>query len=166
MNDIHGFLLQGLTTMLLVGVTTLTPRRKRLRNDPSLCDAASVGDRRQLAKLLANGVDPNSADEEGTTALMAAVFAGQVDAARHLLEAGADPDAQDVSGMTALMNAVIASSELELGSTPAIFLEIVQLLLDHGADTNLEDEDGSTALDHAESLDLVDLVELIELSAG
>ena len=161
MISIVEFLPLTLTPGLLVGVV-LSSIRKRLRADPSLCDAASVGDRRQLTKLLAEGVDPNSADEDGTTALMAAAFAGQADALRNLLEAGADPDTQDVSGLTALMNAVIANGELELGEAHPIFLEIVQLLLDHGADPLLEDQDGQTAADHARSYHSDNLSELLE----
>jgi ankyrin repeat protein len=159
--SIFEFLLLGVSPALLAGVL-LSSGKARLRADPSLCDAASVGDRHQLEKLLAKGVDPSSADEDGTTALMAAAFAGQVGAVRNLLEAGADPDIQDVSGMTALMNAVIANGELELGEAHPIFLEIVQLLLDHGADRHLEDQYGLTAADHARSYDADDLSELLE----
>jgi ankyrin repeat protein len=146
---------------LFAGVV-LSRGKGRLRADASLCDAASVGDRRRLRKLLAEGVDPNSADEDGTTALMAAASAGQADAVRSLLEGGADPDIQDVSGMTALMNAVIANGELDLGETHPIFLEIVELLLDHDTDPELEDEDGVTAAEHARSYDADDLSELLE----
>ena len=161
MTGIVEFLLLGLVPGLFVGVLH-SPPKKRLRADPVLCDLASVGDRRKLRALLADGVDPNSGDEDGTTALMAAAFAGQADAVRELLEAGADPNVQDVSGMTALMNCVMANGELELGETHPIFREIAQLLLDCGADTLLEDEDGLTALDHAESYDSGDLVELLQ----
>jgi len=134
----------------------------RLRVDPALCDAASVGDRRSLQRLLANGVSPDSADEDGTTALMAAAFAGQGEVVRDLLMAGADPDAQDVSGMTALMNAIIANAEIELGEAHPVFAEIIEQLLAAGADTDLEDEDGATAADLAESSDLHELVDLLK----
>lgn len=135
---------------------------QRLRIDPRLCDAASVGDRKLLKSLLAQGVSPESSDEDGTTALMAASFAGQPEAVRDLLAAGADPDAQDVSGMTALVNAVIANAEMELGEAHPIFHEIIELLLDAGADRELEDEDGSTAVDYARTSDLHELVDLLE----
>jgi ankyrin repeat protein len=154
------FLLLGLAPGLLAGAV-LSQWKKQLRADPSLCDAASVGDRRKLKRLLTGGVDPNSSDEDGTTALMAAAFAGQSDAVRELLEAGADPNAQDVSGMTALMHCAMANGELELGEIHPIFREIVQLLLGYGADVLLEDEDGLTAMDHAESYDSGDLAELL-----
>lgn len=161
MASIVEFLLWSLGPALLLGVVG-SPPRKRLRSDPALCDAASIGDRRELRRLLLDGVDPNSADEDETTALMAAAFAGQAGAVRELLEAGADPNAQDVSGMTALMNCVLANGELELGEPHPIFREIVQMLLDSGADTLLEDQDGLTARDHAESYDSGDLAELLE----
>jgi ankyrin repeat protein len=161
MADFVEYLLQGLTPALLAGVSTLAVRSPRLEVNTTLWDAASVGDRRRVKKLLAEGVDPNSADEDGTTALMAAVFAGHLEVVQDLLEAGAETDVQDVSGMTALMNGVIAAGELELGETHPIFSEIVQLLLDSGADLDLEDEDGSTALSYAQSLDLFDMVEVL-----
>lgn len=138
-----------------------TARSRRLR-DARLCDAASIGDRKRLKSLLAEGVSPDSSDEDSMTALMAASFAGQVEAVRILLAAGADPDAQDVSGMTALMNAVIANGEMELGEAHPIFSEIIALLLEAGADRELEDEDGSTAADYARTSDLHELVDLLE----
>lgn len=134
---------------------------RHLRVDPLLCEAASVGDRKRLKSLLTSGVSPESADEDGTTALMAASFAGQANVVRDLLAVGADPDAQDVSGMTALMNAVIANGEIDLGAHP-VFYEIIELLLAAGADRDLEDQDGATAADYARSSDLHELVELLE----
>lgn len=135
---------------------------KRLREDPQLCDAASVGDVRRVKKLLAAGASPESADRDGITALMAAAFAGQADVVRTLLAAGADPDAQDVSGMTALMNAVVGNAEMELGEAHPVFTEIVELLLAAGADRELEDEDGCTAAEYARSSDLHELAELLD----
>lgn len=147
---------------LLVAVLTVQrPAGRRKRNDAALCDAASVGDLAAIKRLLAEGVDQDSADEDGMSALMAAAFCGQVKAVRALLDAGADPDAQDVSGTTALMNAVLASGEMEQGETHPIFFEIVELLLEADADVELEDEDGLTAREHALAYSLMDAAERI-----
>ena len=62
------FLMLGLALGLLARAV-LSTGKNRLRVDPSLCDAASVGDRPKLERLLTGGVDPNSADEDGLTAL-------------------------------------------------------------------------------------------------
>ena len=99
--------------------------------------------------MLSQGVDENSVDEDGTSALMAAAFAGELEIVRHLLEAGADPDLQDEAGLTALMNAVIAEGEMDLDGGHGLFLEIVELLLDRDADPRIEDRDGFTALQYA-----------------
>ena len=157
------FVMQSLAATLVVGLASTPMRRKeRLRDDASLCDAASVGDRRRVKKLLTEGANPDSSDEEGNTALMAAAFAGQVGVVEDLLEAGADPDIQDVFGVTALMNAVIAIGDLEIGEVHPVYGEIVQLLMDNGADVDLEDEDGTSALDIATSLDIDELIELLQ----
>ena len=124
-------------------------------------DAASCGDAKELRRLLASGVDQNSADEDGTSALMAAAFAGELTAVRVLLENGADPDLQDESGLTALMNAVIAEGEMDLDGARPVFLSIVGRLLDVGADVELVDENGLTASDYAMSYGLLDMVELL-----
>lgn len=136
-----------------------TAARKR-RSDPALCDAAADGDLRRVKRMLLEGVDPDSADEDGTTALMASAFAAQTAIVRFLLDAGADPNTQDVSGLSPLMNAVIASGEMDLDGADRLFAEIVEILLDAGADPDLEDQDGLTARDHAEAYDLHLLLEL------
>lgn len=140
-------------------MTMAAPRR---RCDAALCDAAAEGDLRRVHKMLRGGVSPDSRDEEGTTALMAGAFAAHEAVVRALLAAGADPNIQDISGVTALMNAVIANGEMDLGGTHPIFLGIVEALLEAGAELDVVDEDGMTAVDHAESYDLVELVNLFD----
>lgn len=136
--------------------------KRRLRADAAICDAASVGDVRRVRRLVAEGVDPDTSDEDGVTALMAAAFAAQAGVVRALLDAGADPDAQDASGLTALMNAVIANGELDLQASHPIFVQIAVELLASGADPTLVDADGYTAADHAREGDLGDLARLLE----
>ena len=137
-------------------------KKRRLRADPAICDAASVGDMRTVRRLLAEGVDPDTSDEDGVTALMASAFAAQPGVVRALLQAGADPDAQDASGLTALMNAVIANGEMDQRLSHPIFVEIVVELLAAGADPALADADGCTAADHAREGNLADLARLLE----
>ena len=132
------------------------------RSEPALCDAAAEGDLRRVRQMLLAGVSPDSADEEGTTALMASAFAAQKTVVRALLAAGADPNRQDVSGLTALMNAMIGNGEMDLDGAHPLFQEIVEALLDAGAEVDVQDDDGMTALDHAADYELVEMVDLLE----
>jgi ankyrin repeat protein len=157
----EGLLCTMLPLALLLGIVRQGVRRG-LRIDQALCDAASIGDVPWINRLLADGVSPDSADEDGATALMSAAFAAQAKAVATLLHAGADPDLQDSSGLTALMNAVISAGEMDLEGATAVFERIVSLLLDAGADPDLRDEDGCTALDHARSYGQTELVVLLE----
>lgn len=55
-----------------------------------------------LEDLLASGLPPDLADEDGRTPLMAAAAAGRTDNVERLLRRGADPHRRDASGNTAL----------------------------------------------------------------
>jgi ankyrin repeat protein len=85
--------------------------------------------------LLERGADPNRADENGVTPLLAASTAGNLGIARALLEAGAAPNLGDGQGRTPLMAAAKAGK-------PAL----VELLLSRGADPKAVALDGTTAL--------------------
>jgi hypothetical protein len=54
-----------------------------------------------VAELLAQGSDPNAADDSGETPLHLAARAGHRDIARLLLEAGADMTSRNATGQTA-----------------------------------------------------------------
>lgn len=137
-------------------------KRLRRRRDPALCEAAAIGNLAEVERLLAAGVDPDSADCDGATALILAAFNGHVAVAGQLLAAGADPDEQEASGRTALMTVVSANCELDLGRAHPIFLELVGLLLSAGAEIDLVDENEESALDLARSYDLPEMVECLE----
>jgi hypothetical protein len=51
--------------------------------------------------LLEKGADPNLKNPDGSTALMAAVSAGETDVIYELLKAGADPEEKNANGETA-----------------------------------------------------------------
>lgn len=68
-------------------------------------DAARAGKSAILRKLVAAGVPPDLANENGYTALMAAARQGYVEAVRTLIELGASVNAREKSGKTALSEA-------------------------------------------------------------
>jgi ankyrin repeat protein len=81
--------------------------------------------------FLAAGMDANSQDEDGFTALMMAVsfsYREELGTIRLLLDNGADINAKDHDGWTALMGANSA--------------EIAQFLIDRGANINAKTKDG------------------------
>lgn len=69
--------------------------------------AAMNGKEERVITLLNQGVDVNSKNGSGRTALMAACFSGNLRSVKTLLAYGADVNAADSAGSTALMDALI-----------------------------------------------------------
>jgi ankyrin repeat protein len=67
-----------------------------------LFTAVAKNDKIGLARLLAEGFDPDARDGDGRTALMRAVSADKSDLVDLLIKNGADIDAQDNNGFSAL----------------------------------------------------------------
>ncbi len=88
--------------------------------------------------LLANGADPNERDEDGNTALQAAILHGDDELARLFLVHGVDVNAKNHGNLTALHCAAIGGRG-----------GIVFLLLTKGADVNASDNHGDTPLHNA-----------------
>lgn len=82
--------------------------------------------------FISKGVDPNKADKEGTTPLMAAASARETSALELFISTTKNVNLQNLKGESALTNAV------KYG-TP----EAVSLLLAKGADVNVKDKDGN-----------------------
>ena len=85
--------------------------------------------------LLLLGVDPNSKDKYGGTALHGAAVGGRAAFVRALVDAGANINAKDDKGATPLMRAA------QEGRT-----DVVRVLIERGASVNEKDVDGRTAL--------------------
>jgi Zn-dependent protease with chaperone function len=122
---------------------------------PPLIDAVVQGDLIKVNELLQEGVELDTQDFDGWTALHWAVQDSNVDVTQAILGAGANPNIEDdYYGGVPLMTA--ASN----GDT-----EIVTLLLQAGADINHQDYDGWTPLMYAVSNGQIDTVQAL-LAAG
>ena len=104
--------------------------------------AAKKGNFKEVERLLQTGVDVNSQDEDGDSALIylcnicdQSCSLSTEEIIKNLLERGANPNLQNKNGFTALMNA----------STYGI-VRIVKILIGSGADPNLKTKKEVTAL--------------------
>lgn len=149
--------------------------------DVRIVEATEAGDRDEVARLIAAGVDVNQKGEQGRTALAYASFKGDAETARLLLEGGA------VVGSTELLNAarlghaelakalIGAGSAVDVhgkdGATPLAFAAyfghtgVVEALLEAKAAVNQQTADGRTALYLAASQGHPDVVRAL-LKAG
>ncbi|KAJ8715132.1 hypothetical protein PYW08_005113 [Mythimna loreyi] len=91
--------------------------------DNELLIAAELGDEHMLRLLIEHGVNIETIDHIGRTALHFAVSSGNEEAVAVLLAAGADPNAKDNLGMSALSLCLMRRPSLRLA----------RLLMDHGA---------------------------------
>jgi len=83
-----------------------------------------------ISVLLQHGVDLDSRDEEGYTALTFALGRGTVNTIRFLLERSADPNTVPLDGVLPLFVAVLTSGHVK-----------VELLLQYGADTTVVEKE-------------------------
>lgn len=164
----------------------MASKRKQLNR--ALVDAVVMRDIARVRELLEQGADVNARvnEHEETPLILAAKFAG-ADMMRLLLEAGARVDTRDAWGRTSLFYAPITSEGFgvllragadvhardEEGHTilmrsvsESASLAEVEELLKLGVDPDARDIDGETALDMADSLGLVKLVERLRSGAG
>ncbi|KAL5806693.1 hypothetical protein ACOSQ4_029426 [Xanthoceras sorbifolium] len=88
-----------------------------------------------MDKLLANGVDIDSVDKDGLTALHKAVIGKKEAVISHLLRKGANPHVKDPDGATPLHYAV------QVGA-----MQTVKLLMRYKVDVNVADNEGWTPL--------------------
>jgi ankyrin repeat protein len=72
---------------------------------PDLLVAIRKGDHSQVQKLIAGGADLNTADADGTTALMHSVIESDLKMMKLLVDSGANVNAKNNLGSTALMYA-------------------------------------------------------------
>jgi ankyrin repeat protein len=113
--------------------------------------AAKEGRLEQVKAMLSAGMNVNSKNPVGRTALMGAAYNGNRKVVKTLVVEGADVNQADEQGKTALMMAVVNAR-----------LDVVAELLKAGADVKLEDKNKKTALTLAEKTKNKSLVKLLE----
>ena len=116
-----------------------------------LCKPAAGGDFTKVKQLLADGANPNVADDYGWTALMFATAEGYTELVKVLLSAEANPNMTRNTGNTALMIAALYGHA-----------EVVKLLLSAGAYLTAKDRDGWTALRYAKAKGHSEIVRILE----
>jgi len=102
-------------------------------DSPPLLVAVRNGDHATVQRLLGSGADPNTADADGTTALMHATIESDVAMMTLLIDRGAGISAKNALESTALLYA-------------ATDLAKTRLLLDRGADVNVRNKRGATPM--------------------
>lgn len=105
-----------------------------------LFSAAKSGDTEALRRLIAAGVSPNSANDEGQTPLHIAAVEGHLGAVQALIDSGADVNARDAMQWTPIFKAAY-NHEQDTGYAP-----VVKALVDAGADVNARIGFGLTPL--------------------
>lgn len=103
--------------------------------DGSLVSAARDADRAAALALLAERVDPNQSEPDGTTALHWAVHNDDAELVARLIEAGADASAVNDYGATPMSEAAVVSN-----------VAVLTALLAANADPDAANADGQTAL--------------------
>jgi ankyrin repeat protein len=100
---------------------------------------AQLGRADHIARLVAEGIDPDWRREDGITTLMMAAMTGRLEVMASLLDNGATIDLRAPDGMTALLAAcAYARTTREIAG--------VELLIARGANPNLANAEGNDAL--------------------
>jgi ankyrin repeat protein len=114
-------------------------------------DAAKNGQTDVVTLFLRAGMNSESEDAQGKTALIWAAAQGHAETVKALLANGADPNNSDNEGKTALMWAARWDH-----------IDCALALLNKGANVNAKAVDGSTALSIARTKQNADLVKVLE----
>lgn len=122
------FLMVGIVVVAFVGLFAGESRSER---EKEFRDAVLTGRLGKAEKLLARGVDIDSQDHRGMTALMHACDRGIINIAEWLLDKGAYTEVRDKEGNTAIMYAAMWCYD-----------DIIEILSEHGADINVQNNDG------------------------
>ncbi len=137
--------------LLIFAVLVLELAVTVVANDTRIAQAARKGDIAAVRALIAQRVDVNSTEADGSTALLWAAYRSDAETARALIAAGANVKAANRLGVTPLLEAA------RVGNAAAI----IEMLLKAGADPNESHYEGETPLMAAAASGNVDAVKLL-----
>ncbi|WP_154792353.1 ankyrin repeat domain-containing protein [Occultella kanbiaonis] len=110
-------------------------------DDLALAEAVAAGDADEIARLVADGADPDAQGTDDLTMLQWAIHVENADGLAALLDTGADPDLTGWAGKTPLEDTV------DVNTSDATSETMVPILLAAGADVNAQNAiTGETAL--------------------
>jgi len=115
-------------------IETLKKKNIAISSD-NLCMYSSQGDLAMVELLVIAGIDVNTRNSSGSTALIEASWAGKQGVVSYLLDAKADVNSATSGKLTALSAAVYHKQE-----------SVALLLLERGANPNVIDSSGTTPL--------------------
>ena len=118
-NSMRSFALKTLSAVLLAAMASAAFAQA------DIADAASKGNKAEIARLLKRGADVNAQQADGATALQWAAYRGDAKLAELLLKAGAKADLANHDGATPLWLAAARGDAA-----------VIQALLKGGADAN------------------------------
>jgi serine/threonine-protein phosphatase 6 regulatory ankyrin repeat subunit B len=118
----------------------------------SFFNAAEKGNWDKIKKLLTDGININTRNEEGATVLIIAAFLGHKTLCFRLILAGIDVKTKDGRGFNALMTACECEKEQ---------LDLVAFLIMKGLDINAGSSGGATALMNAAKIGHYQTVKLL-----
>ncbi|KAL2780821.1 ankyrin-2 isoform 40 [Daubentonia madagascariensis] len=110
-------------------------RPKKSDSNASFLRAARAGNLDKVVEYLKGGIDINTCNQKGNTALHIASLAGQAEVVKVLVKEGANINAQSQNGFTPLY---MAAQENHI--------DVVKYLLENGANQSTATEDGFTPL--------------------
>jgi ankyrin repeat protein len=110
-----------------------------------------AGSREHVELFIKAGMDINTGDKDGSSALMIASEKGDPEMVKLLIQSGADINAHNIDGYTALMYAAYKGNR-----------QIAELLVENKADVNARDKDGWTALRYASIQGQHDIVAILK----
>jgi ankyrin repeat protein len=110
-----------------------------------------AGNRENVDIFIKAGMDINTGDKDGSSALMIASEKGDPEMVKLLIQSGADINAHNIDGYTGLMYAAYKGNR-----------QIAELLVENKADVNARDKDGWTALRYASIQGQHDIVAILK----
>lgn len=146
-----GLIIHFIIPVFLLLSTTLKSEGQNNTEDFKLLDAVFKNNSKQVALMLEEGANPNSADYYGTNALMFAVSNESISISIMLLEAGANPNLTDYKDRNTLVYAIESENDT-----------IIRLIAPEMDNINYADRMGRTAMHYAAKYDNLNTMVLLK----